>query len=359
MQFQDDVAAGVVLVRPAIQSPDYLTGVSGWAIKIDGTAEFNNVVIRGGTTVSGLSLYYDGTPALGNLIMSLSAAAGVDSFGNAYEAGLGLYSSSGLINISVAGGDVITTWADTLNGSSIDISVGGGSAGMSFTPPSGPAAGWESAGMAAGISNVFGTNTAQFSIVGAYNRAFASTPAISFFGSSDSSSNNRLDILTQQLNVSGLVAFGGVDVGQGVRSQVSITANITGITTTEVVVMTLPSMTYKDGRAYRVTLWGLQQSTTAATYFLHRLRKGSASTSGTIYKDQMRVPVINAASTNGPVSLTFELVNNTGADITTAVTWTTSCAAGTGIFAASAGNVAHATVEDVGLASAWPGQPIS
>jgi hypothetical protein len=53
MQFQDDLAAGVVLVRPAFQSPDYVPGSSGWAVLLDGSAEFNNVVIRGGTTVSG------------------------------------------------------------------------------------------------------------------------------------------------------------------------------------------------------------------------------------------------------------------------------------------------------------------
>lgn len=50
MQFQDELAGGVVLVRPALQSPDYLPGVSGWAVKIDGSAEFNNILIRGGGT---------------------------------------------------------------------------------------------------------------------------------------------------------------------------------------------------------------------------------------------------------------------------------------------------------------------
>jgi hypothetical protein len=46
MQFQDDVVGGTVLVRPAIQSPDYVAGKSGWTINADGTAEFNNVTIR-------------------------------------------------------------------------------------------------------------------------------------------------------------------------------------------------------------------------------------------------------------------------------------------------------------------------
>lgn len=47
MQFEDDVVGGVTLVRPAIQSPDYVPGVSGWAIKIDGSVEFNDGEFRG------------------------------------------------------------------------------------------------------------------------------------------------------------------------------------------------------------------------------------------------------------------------------------------------------------------------
>jgi hypothetical protein len=41
------VVGGVVLRRAAIRSPDYVAGVSGWTINIDGTAEFNNVTVRG------------------------------------------------------------------------------------------------------------------------------------------------------------------------------------------------------------------------------------------------------------------------------------------------------------------------
>lgn len=88
MQFQDDVAAGVTLVRPALQSPDYVIGTSGWAVKIDGSAEFNDVTIRGGTTVSGTALYYDGPPALGSLFLAIASAPGADDYGNPYSAGL-------------------------------------------------------------------------------------------------------------------------------------------------------------------------------------------------------------------------------------------------------------------------------
>jgi hypothetical protein len=98
MQFNDDLAAGVVLVRPALQSPDYDPGVAGWMVSIEGNAEFNDLTLRGtflGTNFvldsSGLFLY-SGTPANGNLIANITAAAGVDEFGNTYLAGIVSYS---------------------------------------------------------------------------------------------------------------------------------------------------------------------------------------------------------------------------------------------------------------------------
>ena len=95
MEFQDELAAGVTLVRPALQSPDYAAGSAGWAIKIDGSAEFNNITIRGAQTIGGEALYYDGTPAAGSLILSISAAGGTDDFGNAFVGGLGIYDTDG------------------------------------------------------------------------------------------------------------------------------------------------------------------------------------------------------------------------------------------------------------------------
>lgn len=349
MGFENPVVGGTALRIPAIQSPNYSPGVAGWIIKINGDAEFNNLTIRGEflgadfiINSSGIFLY-NGTPAAGNLVGSWTAAAGTDQFGNAYDIGLNIYSPLGSIHMDPTDGLFQSLSANNnlviINDGQISFKhVGddsnaivlqnfGGTANGSLTLSSGKLNSSDTSAFMALVSKTIGIDP-QFLI--------------------NNYAGGQLSFMNDT-----------IDQGRGVQSMVSITANVTGITTTEVVVMTIPSMTFKNGRAYRVTLWGLQQSTTADTYFLHRLRKGSASTSGTIYKDQMRVPVINAASTNGAVSLTFNLENTSGADITTALTWTASCAAGTGIFAASAGNVATATVEDVGLASQWPGQPVS
>lgn len=47
LTFSNPVVGGVTLTRPAVQSPDFLTGFTGWSANQDGSAEFNNVVIRG------------------------------------------------------------------------------------------------------------------------------------------------------------------------------------------------------------------------------------------------------------------------------------------------------------------------
>lgn len=79
------------LIIPGVHSDNYAAGVSGWTINSDGSAEFNNVIIRNGQVVSGTELFYSGTPALGNLTGSISATAGTDTFGNQYLEGFTSY----------------------------------------------------------------------------------------------------------------------------------------------------------------------------------------------------------------------------------------------------------------------------
>lgn len=47
MPFTNPVMGGKNLVRTVMQSPNYEPGVSGWAIFQDGSAEFNNLAVRG------------------------------------------------------------------------------------------------------------------------------------------------------------------------------------------------------------------------------------------------------------------------------------------------------------------------
>lgn len=89
------------LVLQSIFSPNFQHLVAGWSINKDGSAEFNNLTIRGTffgvdfiINSSGIFLY-NGTPALGNLVGSWAIASGSDSFGNAYRAGLNVDAVTG------------------------------------------------------------------------------------------------------------------------------------------------------------------------------------------------------------------------------------------------------------------------
>jgi hypothetical protein len=93
----DPVVGSTILRRPAIQSPNFVTTVSGWTINADGSAEFDNLSIRGtfaGTDFvinsSGVFLYSP-SEAAGNLVESSAPAAGVDQFNDNYLAGHATY----------------------------------------------------------------------------------------------------------------------------------------------------------------------------------------------------------------------------------------------------------------------------
>ena len=68
MRFQDPIVGGSTLIRPAIQSPDYVAGVSGWAIKRDGPAEFYSVTMRGSWIVT------DGTNTLTGAVSTVPSS---------------------------------------------------------------------------------------------------------------------------------------------------------------------------------------------------------------------------------------------------------------------------------------------
>lgn len=98
--FQHDIAGGQGnLIVTALQSPNFVAGSAGWQVAKDGSAQFNNLTIRGtffGTDFilnsSGL-FFYSGTPAAGNLIGSWATAPGSDQFSNAFTEGLNVGSS--------------------------------------------------------------------------------------------------------------------------------------------------------------------------------------------------------------------------------------------------------------------------
>jgi len=118
--FANNILGGAAnLIRKAIRSPNYITGVSGWTINKDGSAEFNGLAIRGtfnGTNFlinSAGAFFYSPTEAAGNLVASSANAAGTDQFGDHYLAGQSSY--QGGTATSVAAG-VISFYTGSLAG---------------------------------------------------------------------------------------------------------------------------------------------------------------------------------------------------------------------------------------------------
>jgi hypothetical protein len=113
MAFRNPILAGTTLIRDAIQSSNYLARRSGWQIATNGTAEFNDITIRGGTNVGGTALYYAGTPAAGNLRYSISDTAGTDAYGNGYGVGIIAYAFGHTGDIGLVDGEVLLGHAAT------------------------------------------------------------------------------------------------------------------------------------------------------------------------------------------------------------------------------------------------------
>jgi hypothetical protein len=102
--FSHDLFGGNgVIIAVLIKSPNYAAGSAGWAIKRDGSAEFNNVTIRGGEVVGGTALYYSGAPGAGDLIASIAGGnvpVLTDPYGNTFYPGVWTYNGSKFAGLS-------------------------------------------------------------------------------------------------------------------------------------------------------------------------------------------------------------------------------------------------------------------
>lgn len=77
MPFSNPIVGGTTLIRPAIQSPNYGPGSSGWSINKDGSAEFNDITVRGTGTTEAIVVGADGQP---QVIIGSNANIGAISF---------------------------------------------------------------------------------------------------------------------------------------------------------------------------------------------------------------------------------------------------------------------------------------
>lgn len=94
------IVGGTILRIPAIQSPNFsMVNKTGWAIFQNGDAVFFGITLDGGSLIvsgSGQGVFlYSGTPARGDLYLSITSADGVDDFENDYVKGVVAYDGSG------------------------------------------------------------------------------------------------------------------------------------------------------------------------------------------------------------------------------------------------------------------------
>lgn len=143
MSFENPIVGGTVLRIPAIQSPNYVPGVSGWAIFQNGNAEFDNITIRGqfeGTDFvidnAGI-FFYNGTPAAGNLLISIANTAGTDAFTNTYPEGISISQNGESVVLGLTGGAPLIYFVsgtpNLTNGAALqDITLGAGTGRYDF-----------------------------------------------------------------------------------------------------------------------------------------------------------------------------------------------------------------------------------
>lgn len=287
MEFQDELAGGTILVRPALQSPNYVAGVSGWAIKIDGSAEFNNVTVRGtlqsnnyvagvsgwkldqagtaelnqltargtmqssnfvagatgwqinnsgaaefnnitlrgGTSIGGSAFYYNGTPGVGTLVLAIAATAGTDPFGNAYADGMTVLGATGTVNITT---DTSAIWTNS-SGSRIEIGAGGSQALQQLTPPDVGAIVWADGSFGTNITTMLGTSTPSVFIESPTNTAHNAKSSIRLHGGSGTTTANLIECVSQTMTQSGDLTVGGVLTAANVQSgSVTITPTVAG-----------------------------------------------------------------------------------------------------------------------------------
>jgi hypothetical protein len=93
------VVGGVILRRPAIQSPNYTAGSAGWAVNADGSAQFSDLTIYD-PTGTGFFIEVAGTILLFNP-PGLNQVTGDQGTINADEPG-DLLIFSGAVNLSTA-----------------------------------------------------------------------------------------------------------------------------------------------------------------------------------------------------------------------------------------------------------------
>ncbi|MFI6700324.1 hypothetical protein ACIBJC_15325 [Streptomyces sp. NPDC050509] len=145
------------------------------------------------------------------------------------------------------------------------------------------------------------------------------------------------------------------DETQNTVNYSAITANTATTTAAEVIGMTTTPVTFRSGRAYRVTYKGAMASSTAGQQGTMAVRKGTVTGMTFVNGFRLYLPA------NGTVAFVFSGIssNTTGSDITTTLVGTygltVQVTSGTVNLGASPSNPAYIHVEDIGPSGDYTG----
>lgn len=311
MQFDDPLVAGATLVRLAIQSADYVPGVSGWRIARNGDVEFNSGNFRGDVVV---------TAADGTRVTILASNGSEINFRPPTAFFNEFADKSGSITSSVASDGTTALYAYlVLKSPVVDDTTRVGSNLYMFSEP----------------------EPGQVHSQMRYRNSLARI-------------EGDLRVYEGDLLIDRDIIGVGPDKGQlgrGIVEVVSSSAATGAIGTTETVVLTSTNRIWREDYAYRIDLNGVFTTSVGSSRPLWRVRKGATAAGAVIGGESgIETPTINGSNTTLNMVSYFKVGSS---PVTTPLSVTIVSAAGyTTTWQATRGR--HMVITALGPASLFP-----
>lgn len=249
IEFENPVVAGTTLIREAIISPDYVPGVSGWAIFADGTAEFNDATMRGAIEAGGGTVLLDSGGVYVRNSERQYDINGVGGFLARNYPDDGAYAQLTVYSAPDSAGGVIAMRQK--NAATPGVTFAAMLFYVDTNPDEQPVASWFGPGITAPSTG---------------HRA-----RISLYGGSLTDNESKVKMTADVVETTEALRVGRY------WSTVSDPGDSALIGVTETAVLTVPATTYIAGRTYRVTVQGRFKVDTTTTDPIWRLRKTNAA----------------------------------------------------------------------------------